>query len=75
MKRLKRALWFSNGESRIIDGFKLAVKAFDAWLWIIRNPYNEEALRSFFEALCSDDFLTSGSFDKNFRDYYTWVPF
>jgi hypothetical protein len=48
MKRLKRALWFSNGESRIIDGFKLAVKAFDAWLWIIPKPLQRGGLALFF---------------------------
>jgi hypothetical protein len=75
MKRLKHALWFSNGESRIIDGFKLAVKAFDAWLWIIRNPYDERIKYWFFESLKAEENWNSKCFIKDYDGSYFWGPF
>jgi hypothetical protein len=75
MKQLKQALWFRSGESRLIDGLKLAIKAFDAWLIIFSSPYNSGACYWFFEALEADIFHESKEFVKDQDGFYSWRPF
>lgn len=75
MKRLKQALWHKNGESRIIDGLRLALKAFEFWLIIWRQPYDENLHYWFFSGLEMGKYSRSSQFVKDEDGFYFWIPF